>query len=101
MSYCGAGEQDVLCINERQVMVRSKSMYDHEPPNTSLEGVRSDLMKRYEHVVRTYYIICFHIFIICRYYTLVTVSLTIHVHSLQANDSSGLRRSARTALEHT
>ncbi len=47
MSYCGAGEQDLLCINERQVMVRSKNMYDQEPPNTSLEGVRSDLEKRY------------------------------------------------------
>ena len=48
MSYCGAGEQDLLCINERQVMVRSKNMYDQEPPNTSLEGVRSDLEKRYD-----------------------------------------------------
>ena len=47
VSYCGAGEQDLLCINERQVMVRSKNMYDQEPPNTSLEGVRSDLEKRY------------------------------------------------------
>lgn len=47
VTYCGAGEQDLLCINERQVMVRSKAMYDTEPPNTSLEGVRSDLQKRY------------------------------------------------------
>jgi hypothetical protein len=46
VSYCGAGEQDLLCINERQVMVRSKGMYDQEPPNTSLEGVQSDLQKR-------------------------------------------------------
>jgi hypothetical protein len=44
--YCGAGEQDLLCINERQVMVRSRGMYDQEPPNTSLEGVQSDLQKR-------------------------------------------------------
>lgn len=48
VSYCGAGEQDLLCINERQVMVRSKAMYDTEPPNTSLEGVQSDLQKRYQ-----------------------------------------------------
>ncbi len=27
-----AGDQDVLCINERQVMVRSKTMYQ-EPPS--------------------------------------------------------------------
>lgn len=47
VTYCGAGEQDLLCINERQVMVRSKNMYDTEPPNTSLEGVRADLDKRY------------------------------------------------------
>lgn len=47
VSYCGAAEQDLLCINERQVMVRSKTMYDQEPPNTSLEGVRADLDKRY------------------------------------------------------
>ena len=48
MGYCGAtGEQDVLCINERQVMVRSKGMYDLDQPNTSLEGVQSDLLKRY------------------------------------------------------
>ena len=46
VSYCGAGEQDVLCINEKQVMVRSKTMYDQQPPNTSLEGVQSDLDKR-------------------------------------------------------
>jgi hypothetical protein len=46
VNYCGAGEQDLLCINERQVMVRSKAMYDTEPPNTSLEGVQSDLLKR-------------------------------------------------------
>lgn len=46
VSYCGVGEQDVLCINEKQVMVRSKNMYDQEPPNTSLEGVRADLDKR-------------------------------------------------------
>lgn len=46
VNYCGAGEQDLLCINERQVMVRSKTMYDTEPPNTSLEGVQSDLQKR-------------------------------------------------------
>lgn len=46
VSYCGAAEQDLLCINERQVMVRSKTMYDQEPPNTSLEGVHADLEKR-------------------------------------------------------
>ena len=46
VSYCGAVEQDLLCINERQVMVRSKTMYDQEPPNTSLEGVSADLQKR-------------------------------------------------------
>ncbi|KAJ1435059.1 hypothetical protein B484DRAFT_325821 [Ochromonadaceae sp. CCMP2298] len=44
--YCGSGEQDVLCINERQVMVRSKHMYDQQPPNAALEGVQSDLQKR-------------------------------------------------------
>ena len=35
--YCGADEQDVLCIDERQVSVRSKSM--HQRPDPSSEGV--------------------------------------------------------------
>jgi hypothetical protein len=42
--YCGAGEQDVLCINERQVIIRSKAMY--EQPNVSMEGINSDLSNR-------------------------------------------------------
>eukprot|EP00602_Paraphysomonas_sp_CaronLab_P009978 CAMPEP_0185037942 /NCGR_PEP_ID=MMETSP1103-20130426/32999_1 /TAXON_ID=36769 /ORGANISM="Paraphysomonas bandaiensis, Strain Caron Lab Isolate" /LENGTH=1795 /DNA_ID=CAMNT_0027576163 /DNA_START=144 /DNA_END=5534 /DNA_ORIENTATION=- len=42
--YCGSGEQDVLCINERQVIVRSKAMY--EQPNVSTEGIYSDLSNR-------------------------------------------------------
>lgn len=37
--YCGSAEQDVLCINERQVMVRSKVMYND---NFS----QADIMKR-------------------------------------------------------
>lgn len=37
-------EQDVLCINERQVMVRSKAMYDQ--PQAGLEGVAVDLQQR-------------------------------------------------------
>ncbi len=40
-------EQDVLCINERQVMVRSRGMYDQSAPNVSLEGVEADLAKRW------------------------------------------------------
>lgn len=47
VSYCGSTEQDVLCINERQVMVRSKSMYDQEPANIYLEGIHADLNKRW------------------------------------------------------
>lgn len=31
--YCGSEEQDVLCINERQVCVRSRSMYDGPDPS--------------------------------------------------------------------
>lgn len=46
VSYCGSTEQDVLCINERQVMVRSKNMYNQLPPNPSLEGVQCDFSKR-------------------------------------------------------
>jgi hypothetical protein len=46
VTYCGSVEQDVLCINERQVMVRSRGMYDQSAPNVSLEGVEADLAKR-------------------------------------------------------
>eukprot|EP01041_Mallomonas_annulata_P001688 gene1688-3265_t len=42
--YCGQTEQDVLCINERQVMVRSKDMY--EQPNSTTAGIHSDLGNR-------------------------------------------------------
>jgi hypothetical protein len=42
--YCGSGEQDVLCINERQVIIRSKAMY--EPPSVASEGIYSDLNNR-------------------------------------------------------
>lgn len=44
INYSGGGETDVLCINERQVMVRSKSMFDK--PNPVAEGIRSDLTAR-------------------------------------------------------
>lgn len=37
-------EQDVLCINERVVMVRSKAMYDQ--PQAGLAGVAVDLQRR-------------------------------------------------------
>mmetsp|Transcript_26939 Transcript_26939/g.38424 ORF Transcript_26939/g.38424 Transcript_26939/m.38424 type:complete len:104 (+) Transcript_26939:4022-4333(+) len=46
ISHSGSSEQDVLCINERQVMVRSKNMYNDIPPNPSLEGVTCDFSKR-------------------------------------------------------
>lgn len=42
--YSGAAEQDVLCINEKKVMVRSKHMY--HTPNTASEGIKSDLANR-------------------------------------------------------
>lgn len=42
--YCGAGEQDVLCINEKQVMIRSKAMY--ETPNASTKGVPANIEVR-------------------------------------------------------
>jgi hypothetical protein len=45
VSYCGITDQDVLCVNERKVMVRSKNMYDNAP-NVSSDGVFSDLTKR-------------------------------------------------------
>lgn len=46
VSYCGATEQDVLCINERQVMVRANHMFDNITPNVALEGIEADLSKR-------------------------------------------------------
>jgi hypothetical protein len=46
VTYAGSTEQDVLCINEKQVMVRSRNMYNQEPPNTAWEGVVVDLTKR-------------------------------------------------------
>ena len=40
----GGGECDVLCIDERKVMIRSRNMYSQ--PNPNAEGVSSDLEKR-------------------------------------------------------
>ena len=45
VSYCGKTDQDVLCINERKVMVRSKTMYKPSV-NPAIEGITSDLDKR-------------------------------------------------------
>lgn len=42
--YCGSGDQDVLCINERQVIVRSKAMY--EKPLPTAEGIHTDVALR-------------------------------------------------------
>ncbi|EQC32613.1 hypothetical protein SDRG_09926 [Saprolegnia diclina VS20] len=42
--YCGAEEQDVLCINEGQVIVESKAMY--RAPDPGAEGVVVDLLQR-------------------------------------------------------
>jgi len=43
--YSGSVSQDVLCINERKVMVRSKDMYQQQA-NTASEGIKSDLTQR-------------------------------------------------------
>ena len=43
--YSGSSSQDVLCINERKVMVRSKTMYSNVS-NAAAEGITSDLSKR-------------------------------------------------------
>jgi len=43
-SYCGSTDQDVLCINDRKVIIRSKTMY--ESPSVASEGIYSDLAKR-------------------------------------------------------
>lgn len=42
--YCGSTEQDVLCINEKQVMVRSKGMF--EQPNATTAGIYTDIDNR-------------------------------------------------------
>lgn len=42
--YCGTTEQDVLCINEKQVMVRSKGMF--EQPNATTAGIYTDIDNR-------------------------------------------------------
>lgn len=42
--YCGSSDQDVLCINDRKVIVRSKGMY--EDPSVSSEGICADISKR-------------------------------------------------------
>lgn len=44
MNYCGTTEQDVLCVNERQIMVRARSLFDQ--PNAASEGVHANLDKR-------------------------------------------------------
>jgi hypothetical protein len=44
VSFCGVGEQDVLCIDERQVKVRAMHMFSQ--PNPVAEGVASDLSAR-------------------------------------------------------
>jgi hypothetical protein len=43
VAFYNYNEQDVLCINERQVMVRSKTMYD-KPGNNLLAP--ADIEKR-------------------------------------------------------
>ena len=43
MGYCGTVEQDVLCVNERQIVVRTRSILQ---PNAASEGVHADLNKR-------------------------------------------------------
>jgi hypothetical protein len=45
VNYSGGGETDVLCIDERQVMIRSKTMF--QQPNPVAEGIKSDLNARY------------------------------------------------------
>lgn len=55
----GMLDQDVLCINERQVMVRSKTMY--EPPNSSaivLENPTTDLFKRWAEIRLIFVEVC-------------------------------------------
>jgi hypothetical protein len=44
VTYCSGGDVDVLCIDERKVMIRSKTMYDK--PNPVAEGVKTDLSAR-------------------------------------------------------
>ncbi len=44
--YGGANDQDVLCINERQVMIKSKSMYDAPNMSTAV-GLTVDISQRY------------------------------------------------------
>ena len=44
ISYCGGIDQDVLCIDERQVIVRSKAMYDR--PSPFAEGIHTDISLR-------------------------------------------------------
>jgi hypothetical protein len=44
IGYCGNTDQDVLCINERQVMVRSRAMYDK--PSPLAEGIHTDISQR-------------------------------------------------------
>jgi hypothetical protein len=44
VAYCGSTDQDVLCIDERQVMVRSKAMHDR--PSPLAEGIHADISLR-------------------------------------------------------
>jgi hypothetical protein len=44
VKYCGSTEQDILCIDERQVRVRSKSMLDS--PDRFAEGMRANITAR-------------------------------------------------------
>lgn len=44
VGYGGGSDQDVLCIDERQVKVRSKTMYDKPQPTS--EGVQTDITLR-------------------------------------------------------
>jgi hypothetical protein len=43
VTYCGGGECDVLCIDEKKVMIRSRTMYAANP---NAEGVSADVDKR-------------------------------------------------------
>ena len=44
VTYCGSTDQDVLCIDERQVIFRSKAMF--ERPSPFAEGIQADLSRR-------------------------------------------------------
>ena len=70
--YCGTHEQDVLYINERQVIVRSKDMY-RQTRNVAAEGIYADVANRFV-------IVCLCVYVCVCMCVFVAIAMCLSVH---------------------